>query len=149
MVTTTTTSRNHISESDADEELPFEFHITGTIKTGDDDRHPRYQITDVRVSPTDEDDLDHDVDGDDEVEDDAPAIRISKLRHKESGSTDRRVVKKKRRQDDDDEEPEEEEEDSGLYYTDPRLDDTESLDDWDDGDETIMSCIQKSMVRRR
>ncbi len=132
--------------SGEDEELPFEFHITGTIKPGDDDGHPRYRITDVIVSPTDEDDLDHDVDGEDEVEEDEPVVRINKLRHKENVNTERSIVKKKRS-----EEPDDDDDDDG-YNEHPELDDTEDLDpdeDDDDGDRTIMSCIQKSILRRR
>jgi hypothetical protein len=154
MKSVNTSTKRLTRTSDEDEDLPFEFHITGTIRPGDDDRHPRYQITDVMVSPTDEEDPDHDVDG--EEEEDEPVARLNKLLRKKNGDTERSVVRKKRRQDDDqDDENDEVTESRGRYDTDPSLDDTEDLpddesdEDDDDGDETIMSCIQKSMVSRR
>jgi len=144
MVKTNTTSRKATSETG--DELPFEFHIVGTIKPGDDDRHLRYRITDVIVSPTDEDDLELEVD-EEEVEEDEPVVRINKLRKEIEETGNRRAVKKKRR-----EEPDDDEDDDG-YNEHPELDDTEELDDSDesddDGDRTIMSCIQKSILRRR
>ena len=116
-----------------DDESTTEFHIVGTIEPGEDDRHPRYRITDVTVSPIDEED----------DEDEEPVVRrIQTLRRQENGNIERSVVKRRRADDDDGEFA-----DSAGYDEHPELDDTEDLRD-DDGDETIMSCIQKSIRRR-
>ncbi len=143
MVKTNTPSKKLPSYSGEDDELPFEFHITGTIKPGDDDGHPRYRITDVIVSPTD----DLEEEQEDLEEEDEPVVRINKLRKEIKDTVNRRLVKKKLREEPDDDEDSEDSDEDGSY-------DSENLtdEDWetsDDGGETIMSCIQKSVMRRR
>jgi hypothetical protein len=151
MKSVNTSTKRLTRTPDEDEESQFEFHITGMIEPGTGDRSPRLKIGNVSVHPV-EDEEEPEEELEDIDEDDEPVVRINKLRRKENGDTDRSIVKKKRRQNDDGDGEDDEDESRGLYDTDPDLDDTEDLPDDaedDDGDETIMSCIQRSMVSRR
>ena len=125
-----------------DEETPIELRIICSVSPGDGVNRPHCRITNVAVSPADEDVEDRDEKNDDELDD--LLTRIEKLRRKENGEPEPRVAKKhekKKKKDDSDDESDDQDRDDE--------DEDEENENDDDEESEILECITKSTMKKR
>ncbi|MGA2917945.1 hypothetical protein [Methanoregula sp.] len=141
MKTVNTSTKKLIRFSGEDDETPVELRIVLSVTPGDDEHAPLYEISNVAISPVDEDRDPEESDTDEQV--DELLAKINELRRKETGNSGRRIVRKKRRVEDRDDEDDDDQDDDSY--------DSESLTDadWEDDDtEELVSVTQRARVKK-